>query len=218
LQLREQQGRDIDVAKRVLMTGFEPFGGETVNAAWEAVSGFQSATVEGADIFVRQLPTVFGKAVEVLEAELAAVQPDIVLCVGEAGGRSAISIERIGVNLDHARIPDNAGNQPKERPIIPDGPTAYWSTLPVAELVSALKSAGIPAEESFSAGTFVCNHVLYSLMHRLAADEYRQRAVIGGFIHVPYLPCQAAQHGNKPCLSVEEVRRALRLVIEYLVH
>lgn len=205
------------MAKRVLMTGFEPFGGETINAAWEAVKGFQNETVEGADIFVRQLPTVFGKAVEVLESELAAVQPDIVLCVGEAGGRSAISIERIGVNLDHARIPDNAGNQPKERPIIPDGPTAYWSTLPVADLVNELKSAGIPAEESFSAGTFVCNHVLYSLMYRLSTEAYRQRGAIGGFIHVPYLPCQAVKHRNLPSLSVEEVRRGLRLVVEYLV-
>lgn len=202
---------------QVLITGFQPFGGEAVNAAWEAVKTFESDEVPGATIYVRQLPTVYGEAPQVLKQAIREINPDIVLCVGEAGGRSAISFERIGVNLDHARIPDNAGNQPQEQPTVEDGPTAYWSRLPIADLVGHMKSAGIPAEESYTAGTFVCNHILYHLLHCLNTGEVADKHVLGGFIHVPYTPGQAVNHKNAPSLSSVEVKRGLRLVVEYLV-
>ncbi|MCL6445948.1 MAG: pyroglutamyl-peptidase I [Alicyclobacillus sp.] len=201
---------------RVLMTGFEPFDGEPINAAWEVVRTFADQRLPGLDVVVRQLPTVFGKSLAVLQQALEETQPDWVVCVGQAGGRSALSFERIGVNLIDARIPDNAGVSVQDAPIVPDGPTAYWSTLPVRKLVETLREAGIPAELSMTAGTYVCNHVLYGLMHFLQQDPYRARNVRGGFIHVPFLPEQAVRHRNAPSLSAETVTRGLTLALTTL--
>lgn len=199
--------------KKVLVTGFEPFAGEPINAAWEAVQALESRI----DVAVQQLPTAFDRAIEALRSALETVNPDVVVCFGEAGGRTAVSIERIGVNLDDARIPDNAGQQPRERPIVPAGPDAYFSGLPVRELVQTLRAAGIPAEESWSAGHFVCNHVLYGLMHLLAQPCYANRRVAGGFVHLPYLPEQAARHDNAASLGRAEAVRAVELIVKHLV-
>ncbi|MDQ0188670.1 pyroglutamyl-peptidase I [Alicyclobacillus cycloheptanicus] len=201
---------------RVLLTGFDPFHDDPVNAAWEVVQEVAASDLAGIDLHVQQIPTVFHTSLDVLAQAIRQVQPDVVLCLGQAGGRAAISIERIGVNLDDARIPDNAGQQPREVPIVAGGPAAYWSGLPVRDLVTRLREAGIPAEESWSAGHFVCNHVLYGLMHLLQAPEFQTQGVVGGFIHVPYLPEQAARHPNTPCLGRAEMVRALRLVLDAL--
>lgn len=203
---------------RILMTGFDAFDGEPVNAAWEIVRAVAAVEMPGVELMIRQIPTVFCTSLLELKQAVDEVDPDVILCVGQAGGRSAISVERIGVNLDDARIPDNAGQQPRETPIVENGPAAYWSGLPVRDLVNHLRSAGIPAEESWSAGNFVCNHVFYGLMHTLAqaSASDRKRQPIGGFIHVPYLPEQAARHQNAPSLGRAEMERALRMTVEYL--
>ncbi len=215
---------------RVLVTGFEPFAGEPVNSAWEAVSALlkhdRANTVDvskpadmrsGLHIYVRQLPTAFGQARDVLAQALEHVRPQVVVCFGEAGGRSAISVERVGVNLDHARIADNAGNQPIETKSIEGAPDAYFSRLPVRELVTHLRAAGLPAEESWSAGTFVCNHVLYGLMHVLQTKPWSDECMAAGFVHLPYLPEQAARHPGQPSLGREECARAVDFIVNYLV-
>jgi pyroglutamyl-peptidase len=203
---------------KFLLTGFEPFDKEPINPSWEVVNTLPASDIPGAHIFVEQLPTVFGRSFEVLRAAIERVNPDVVICVGQAGGRSAISFERIGVNMDDARIPDNEGNQPEEQPIVPGGPAAYWSNLPIRKLVERLKEEGIPAAESLSAGTYVCNHTLYQLMHLLASEPYRDRKILGGFIHIPYLPSQAARHANAPSLSADIVKTGLEIVIRELVN
>ncbi|WDL96235.1 pyroglutamyl-peptidase I [Alicyclobacillus sp. ALC3] len=214
----------------VLVTGFEPFAGEPVNAAWEAVSALLSqdradtvdisnpvATRSGVQIYVRQLPTAFGQARDILTKAIEQVRPQVVVCFGEAGGRSAISVERVGVNLDHARIADNAGNQPVETKSVEGAPDAYFSRLPVGDLIAHLRGAGLPAEESWSAGTFVCNHVLYGLMHLLQTKPWSDECVAAGFVHVPYLPEQAARHEGQPSLGREECARAVGSIVDYLV-
>ena len=185
---------------KALVTGFEAFGGESVNPALEALRQLPE-NVGAVPLATRILPTVFGRSLAALEAAVAATAPDIVLCVGEAGGRSALSLERVAINIDDARIPDNGGNQPIDRPVIPGGPPAYFATLPIKAAVAALREAGLPAIVSNSAGTFVCNHVFYGLLH-LAAT--RRRGLRGGFLHVPYLPSQAARHGRR---AVDGARR-----------
>lgn len=200
--------------KKVLMTGFDPFDNEPINAAWEVVKTVPdlakaAATDDGFELEVRQIPTVFGESMQVLEQAMEDVRPDVVICVGQAGGRSAVSVERIGINLNDARIPDNRGRLLRETPISAEGPAAWFSTLPVTSIVEAIQAAGIPAEASLSAGTYVCNHVLYGLQDILHRDSWRERSTIGGFIHVPFLPSQSARHRNAPCLSADLVGQAL---------
>ncbi len=195
---------------KVLLTGFEPFGGEQINPAWEAVKQFQSKTYASVEVAVQLIPTVFHKSIETLEACLERVRPDIVICVGQAGGRSDISVERVAINIDDARIPDNEGNRPIDVPIVNGGPAAYFSTLPIKAIVYNLRKAGIPASVSLTAGTFVCNHLFYGLAHLLAT---RYPGVRGGFIHIPYLPEQAARFPDKPSMSLELVVQALELAI-----
>jgi pyroglutamyl-peptidase len=202
----------MEMSRQVLMTGFDPFDNEPINAAWEVVQRFQGYVQSGFSVAVRQLPTVFETSLQVLETAISDVKPDVVICVGQAGGRSAVSIERIGVNLDDARIPDNAGDTPSERPIHVDGPAAYWSTLPVRHMVNGVRALGIPAEESYTAGTYVCNHTLYGLMHMLAQPRFA--GVVGGFIHIPFLPSQAIRHKNAPSMHADDIEKALRQVIE----
>ncbi len=193
----------------VLITGFEPFGGETVNPSALAVAALDGRTIAGRKVVARVLPCVFGAAIEALDAELRRVRPELVICVGQAGGRAPITVERVAVNVDDARIADNAGARPIDRPIEKRGPVAYWSTLPIKAIVSALHDAGIAAEVSQTAGTFVCNHVFYGLMRALS----RRRGVRGGFIHVPFLPEQAARTSGAPSMSLDDVVRGLELAI-----
>ncbi len=202
--------------RKVLVTGFEPFGGERVNPSWEVVKQLGDLELSGAQIVVRQLPCVFGKAIEALNAAIDDVHPEMVLCVGQAGGRSDFSVERVAINIDDARIPDNEGNEPVDAAIVADGPAAYFSSLPIKTIVNGLRESGIPASISQTAGTYVCNHVMYGLMHRLAQPSCN--VVKGGFIHIPYLPEQAAKHPGEPSMSVHTVMNALELTIAIALH
>jgi pyroglutamyl-peptidase len=171
----------------ILVTGFEPFGGEAVNPSALVAQALHGRTIDGVPVVGTVLPCVFGAALDVLNAALAHHRPQLVLSLGQAAGRSAFSLERVAINVDDARIPDNAGAQPIDTPVVPEGPTAHFTTLPVKAMVAALRDAGHPAELSNSAGTFVCNHVFYGLQHALR----RRRSARSGFMHLPLLPEQA---------------------------
>ena len=181
--------------KTVLITGFEPFGGESVNPSWEVVSGLDNAIIGGCRVVARQLPCVFGESLAVLNGAIDALSPSLVLAVGQAGGRTDITVERVAINVDDARIADNQGQQPVDVPVVADGPAAWFSTLPIKAMVMAMRNAGIPASVSQTAGTFVCNHVMYGLLHKLR--------------DVP----AAAQHPGAPSMAAETVRRALEVAI-----
>ena len=194
--------------KKLLITGFDPFGGEQINPSWEAVKELPDHIGEY-QITKIEIPTVFGAAAEKVLTIAAELAPDVIISVGQAGGRKAVTPEVIGINLREARIPDNRGNQPVNLPVIPNGPDAYFSTLPVREMVGAICSEEIPAALSYSAGAFVCNDVLYTLLH-----HYKDTHVRVGFIHVPYLPQQA--NNGQPSMPQEQIIRALTLAISAL--
>ncbi|MBD9468285.1 pyroglutamyl-peptidase I [Pseudoxanthomonas sp. PXM01] len=196
--------------RTILLTGFQPFGGEQVNPSWQAVSALQGARIAGHRVVARELPVAFGASLKVLRAALKETQPARVICVGQAGGRAQLSLERVAINVDDARIPDNTGQQPIDVPVIADGPTAYFSTLPIKAMRQALNAAGFPTEISQTAGTYVCNHVFYGLMHALR----RQPKVRAGFIHIPYSPAQASMYPGAPSLAVDTVTEALRLAVQ----
>ncbi|MBX7193929.1 MAG: pyroglutamyl-peptidase I [Sandaracinaceae bacterium] len=196
--------------RRVLVTGFEPFGGEPINPSWLAVQALDGETIADATVSARCLPCVFEHAFATLEREIDALEPELVVCVGQAGGRDAITLERVAINVDDASIPDNAGAQPIDAPIAEEGPVGYWSSLPIKAIVAAIREAGLPAKVSQTAGTFVCNHVFYALMRALS----RRDGVRGGFVHVPYVPEQAARHEGAPSLPLEDQVRALRIALE----
>lgn len=197
----------------VLLTGFEPFGGELVNPSWEIARALDGWVCEGRTVRAVQLPCAFGDALHTLDDALAAHRPELVVCLGQAGGRAEISIERVALNVDDARIPDNLGRQPIDAAVVPEGPPAYFSTLPIKALAHDLRGAGIAAAVSNTAGTFVCNHVFYALMHRLATTPALAQAR-GGFVHVPYTPEQVAERPGTPAMAlatqVEGIRQALR--------
>jgi len=195
---------------RALVTGFEPFGGDGVNPSLEAVRGLPPV-VGDISVTVSELPTEFDRSRRLLRDAIAAVRPDIVLCVGLAGGRCELSLERVAINIDDARIPDNAGRQPIDRPIVAEGPAAYFATLPIKAAAAALRQAGLPAAVSNSAGTFVCNHVFYGLMHEAATGRHRFR---GGFLHLPYLPSQAARLAGSPSLALDAVIRGIEIILQ----
>jgi pyroglutamyl-peptidase len=193
----------------VLLTGFEPFGGEALNPSWEAVRALQGARIGGHRVEARCLPVVFGDSIAHLRKAIAATKPVLVVCVGQAGGRPQLSLERVAINVDDARAPDNAGQCPVDAAIVADGPAAYFATLPIKRLRAALHRAGIPAEISQTAGTYVCNHVFYGLMHALRA----RRGLRGGFVHIPYSPEQAARHAGAASLPTATVTEALRIIV-----
>lgn len=195
--------------RTVLITGFEPFGGETVNPSWEVVKQLDGAIIDDCRVVARQLPCVFGESLSVLNAAIDALQPSVVLAVGQAGGRVDVTVERVAINVDDARIPDNHGRQPVDVAIVEGGPAAWFSTLPIKAMVAALREAGIPASVSQTAGTFVCNHVMYGVLHKLADRP----EVKGGFIHIPYLPEQAAAHPGAPSMATQTVKQALEIAI-----
>lgn len=168
--------------KTVLMTAFEPFGGETINPSWEAVRALEGKQISGATIVIRQLPVVFSDVLRVLNQALEEVKPDAILSVGQAGGRSDITVERIGINVDDARIPDNAGHQPVDQPVVAGGPAADLSRLPIKAIVAAVREAGIPASVSQTAGTFTCNRVMYGLLHWLEQHDSPVREALSIFL------------------------------------
>ena len=197
----------------ILLTGFEPFGGESTNPSWSAAREAASRLrTEGLDAQAVELPCVFGDVIRVLEAALERYRPELVVCAGQAGGRPRISLERIAINCDDARIPDNAGNSPVDRPVVDGGPAAYFSTLPVKAALAALLASGIPAEVSQTAGTYVCNHIFYALMHSLSTGTGAP-ATRGGFIHVPYETRQVPKGSGTPSLPAAVMAEALAVVV-----
>jgi pyroglutamyl-peptidase len=196
--------------KRILVAGFGPFGGELVNPALEAVKQLEGRVLTEHLLVTRELPVVRFEAIAALIRHIREVDPVLVLAIGQAGGRIEITPERVAINVDDYRIPDNGGNQPVNDPVVAGGPVGYWSQLPVKAMVQALKEQGIPASLSSSAGTYVCNHLFYGLMHFLAEEGGKRR---GGFIHVPYLPEQAARVGGQPSMGLETLVRGLELAV-----
>lgn len=202
---------------RILLSGFEPFDRDTVNPSWEVAQALDGWQVEGATVQAVQLPCVFGAALDRLDDALAhGERPVLVVALGLAGGRTEVTPERVALNLDDARIPDNAAQQPVDQPVAAGGPAAYFSTLPIKAIVHALRSHGLPASVSNTAGTFVCNHVFYGLMHRLAMRT-DLHGVRGGFVHVPALPEQAARNPGLPSLGLEAQVQALRIILHTAV-
>lgn len=191
--------------KKLLITGFDPFGGQSVNPSWEAVKLLPDR-VGAYELTKLQIPTVFGKAAEAVLARAQEMQPDVILCVGQAGGRSCITPEAVAINLREAKIADNAGNQIVNVPVEEGGPAAYFATVPVREMVAAMEAAGFPAALSYSAGAFVCNDVLYTLLHHYDGSQVRV-----GFIHVPFLPEQAKE--GVPSMPLEQITQALEAAI-----
>lgn len=197
---------------KVLLTGFDPFGGESINPAYEAVA-LVPDMIQTHEIIKLEIPTVFRKSIQVIEAAIIEHQPDIVLAIGQAGGRMAIAVERVGINVDDGRIADNEGNQPIDEVIEKDGANAYFSNLPIKKMVEAIKAQNIPAIVSNSAGTYVCNHVLYGIMHLI---NTKHKDIRGGFIHVPFLPQQVV-NGNMASMSLDIITRGIEIAIETAV-
>jgi pyroglutamyl-peptidase len=174
-------------APTVLLTGFEAFGGATINPSWLAAQALHGRQIAGHRVVAARLPTVFDTSLSELHALLMDHRPALVVCLGLASGRTALSLERVAININDASLADNRGVQPVDTPVVPHGPTAYFSTLPLKAMLQALRRHGLPAELSQTAGTFVCNHVFYGLMHTLATQPALQ-GTRGGFVHVPDLP------------------------------
>ena len=181
--------------KKLLITGFQPFDGESVNPALEVAKGLQGKTINGYEVIAREIPVVRFEALKAVQTAIEELQPDAVITIGQAGGRPDITVERVGINIDDFRIPDNKGNQPIDEPVVAGGPVAYWATLLIKKMVANVKAQGIPASVSNSAGTYVCNHLLYGLLHYLTTQD--KTAIPAGFIHIPYLPEQMAVRSGK---------------------
>ena len=191
---------------KLLITGFDPFGGASRNPAAEAIAALPDS-IGGWTLTKLEIPTVFGKAAEAVLRAAEDLRPNVILCIGQAGGRAAITPEVVAVNLREASIPDNAGNQPQNVPVVEGGPAAYFSTIPVRDMVEAVKAVGLPCSLSYSAGVFVCNDLLYTLLHHYSGTDVRV-----GFIHVPYLPEQAGE--GVPSLPLHETVKALSAIVE----
>ena len=190
--------------KKLLITGFEPFGGETVNPSWEAVSRLPQEA--GGYLLTKlRLPVTFGEAAEKVLQAAEALCPDVILCIGQAGGRNAITPELVGIKHRHGEIPDNNGIQPKDQPILPHGECAIFSTLPVRRMAQAVGKAGIPAKVSYSAGAYVCNDVLYTLLAHFDGTKTRV-----AFIHIPY----SNEQNKEPSMDTEDIIRGLTIAIE----
>lgn len=198
---------------KILVSAFDPFGGEAINPALEAVKGLPDE-ISGAEIIKLEIPTVFHKSAQKLREKALEVKPDMILCVGQAGGRFALTPERVAINQDDARIPDNEGNQPIDVPIQEEGAPAYFATLPIKAMVEHIKEAGVPAAVSNSAGTFVCNHIMY---HSLYLTATELQGVKAGFIHVPYIPEQVVSKANQPAMSLADMIKGLTAAIEAMV-
>jgi pyroglutamyl-peptidase len=194
---------------KALVTGFDAFGGDKVNPSSLAVSRLKRR-IGSLVIHTAVLPTSYARSAITLRGAIHEAQPDIVLCVGQAGGRSELSLERVAINVQDARIRDNDGKQPIDRPVVRDGPAAHFATLPIKACVAELRRAGLPAAVSNSAGTFVCNHVFYAL---LDMAERHGLSFRGGFLHIPYVPEQAARLGGTPSMSVEDIVRGIEIVL-----
>ena len=194
---------------KLLLTGFTPFAGGTINPALEAVKRLPDE-IAGLEIVKLEVPTVFGESVRLVAEAIEREQPDFVLSIGQAGGRAAVTPERVAINVDDARIPDNVGQQPIDVPIFADGENAYFATLPVKAMAEAIREAGLPSALSNTAGTFVCNHLMYGVLHHLHQNHKSAKA---GFIHVPYIPEQTADKPGVPSMPLDDIVRALEAAI-----
>ena len=193
---------------KLLLTTFTPFDGEKINPALEAVKLVKDK-IGNLLIVKLEVPTVFGKSIDTVREAIEREKPDFVLSIGQAGGRAEITPERVAINLNDARIPDNEGNQPIDEPVFPDGENAYFSTLPVKAMVEAIREEGIPSSLSNSAGTFVCNHLMYGVLYYLD----KRPVIKAGFIHVPYIPEQVKNKKEMPALELSEIVRGLEAAI-----
>jgi len=196
-------------ANVVLVTGFEPFGGDARNPSWEICERLPGS-IAGLRVEVQRVPCEFLRSIQIVAEAIERHRPALVVCLGLAGGRSQLSVERVAINTDDARIPDNAGERPIDEPIAPDGPPAYFATLPVKAMVAAMRKAGVPAEVSNSAGTYVCNHVMYGVLHFIAASGKRARA---GFIHVPYAEDQTLEKPGTPAMALATMVKGVEAAI-----
>ncbi len=196
---------------KILVTGFDPFGGESINPAIESVKKLPD-TILDAQIIKLEIPTVCHKSLAVIKDAIEKHNPDVILSIGQAGGRNDITVERIGINIDDCRIPDNEGNQIIDEPVYPDGPAAYFTTVPIKAMVKHIKDANIPASVSNTAGTFVCNHVTYGVSHMIHSTDKRS-----GFIHIPFLPQQVLDKKGMPSMSLEMIVVGLTKAIEAIV-
>ncbi|PWB63063.1 MAG: pyroglutamyl-peptidase I [Betaproteobacteria bacterium] len=201
---RAQPGR-----RPVLVTGFEPFGGEDINPSWEICRALPAA-IGRSPLETLLVPTQFRRAIEVVAEAIERTDPTLVILLGQAGGRACVSVERVAINIDDARIADNAGARPIDEPVAAAGPPAYFATVPIKAMVAAIRDAGIPAEVSNSAGTFVCNHLFYGTLHYLAASGRDARA---GFIHVPWLESQAVSRPGEPAMALATMVRGVEAAI-----
>lgn len=198
---------------KILITGFDPFGGENINPALEAVKKLPD-TILGQEIIKIEIPTVFRKSLDKIEENIQKHNPDVVISIGQAGGRFGITPERVAINMDDARIKDNEGNQPIDISIYEDGESAYFSTLPIKAMVKEMNDNGIPASVSNTAGTFVCNHVMYGVLYLI---DKKYPNIRGGFIHVPYIPSQVTTKPNTPSMSIDDIAKGLELSIKAVI-
>ncbi len=195
---------------KILLTGFEPFGGEKINPSWEVVKSIGKMKFNGVDLAVRQMPTSFIKATEALHRSLIEEKPVVFIGLGQAGGRPSINLEMLAINIRDATNPDNNGYQPGGEPIDAEGPAAYFSNLPVRKLVNELKEKGIPAQVSYFPGTFVCNELFYSALNYQAKHK---TPLMVGYLHIPYLPAQAVNHPKAPSMGIDMIIEGLKIII-----
>lgn len=193
---------------KILLTAFDPFADEKINPTLEVLKKLEDNILD-VQLIKLELPTVFDKSSKILEEKIKEVKPDVILSLGQAGGRSKITVERIAINIDDANIKDNEGNKPIDQKIRNDGENAYFSTLPIKAIVEEIKKAGIPAEISNTAGTFVCNHIMYEGLY--LAEKYGN--IKAGFIHIPFLPEQVIDKKDMPSMNISDIEKALELTI-----
>ena len=202
---------------KILVTGFDPFGGEKINPALETIKRLPD-TILGAQIIKLEIPTVVGKSLAKIKEAVEKENPDVVLSIGQAGGRSEITVERVGINIDDCRIPDNEGNQPIDEPVVKGGPAAYFVTVPIKAIVENIKAHNIPASISNTAGTFICNHVCYGVAHLAAARTAAGKPMKSGFIHIPFLPEQViGKPALTPLMSLETIVSGITHALEAIV-
>ena len=197
----------------ILLTGFEPFGGETINPSWQVAKTFHETTICGQEVISIELPCVFGLSVDVLTEAINAYSPSVILSIGQAGGRKELCFERVAINIDDARIADNNGMQPVDVPVVADGPDAYFTNLPVKAILASIRQLSIDASLSNSAGTYVCNHVFYALMHAVQGLDIR-----AGFAHIPYLPEQVIDKLDQACMPMDKMIAGMRKALETAVN
>lgn len=199
--------------KKIIITGFEPFDNEVINPSAEVAMSFAGKLINGYEILYFQLPCIFDASIRALDLMIKQHQPDMVLCLGQMAGRVDISLERIAVNLNDARIPDNQGNQPIDTPVLTDAPVAYFSNFPIKKILERLRAQSIPCSISQSAGTFVCNHVFFGLMHLIHDSD---KKIMGGFIHLPYLPAQVINKPGQPSMDIGLMKTAIAITLDVI--